>query len=275
MTTDDKLLQIISNETKNSIDQMSVVTPSVFSSIFTQFAKQHHTDIDDEQGLASTLLSQECSSLTSMQARTSQDAHELSEHANRAIEAIKAKDETLLNEVLKETQKLRVEIEKLKESVYKDELTNVYNRKWIHDKYLNKDSDTFKDAGTLAIIDLNYFKLVNDTHGHVIGDKVLILIANQLKQSKNEVVRYGGDEFIILFSKDISQDEAKNILNEIRESVIAKKLKAHKHLFRTSFSIGVNSYKEGETLASVIETADKSMYEDKIQIKKRITDIEV
>ena len=275
MTTDDKILQIISDETKHSIDLMSVVTPSVFSSIFTQFAKQHDTEIDDEEALASTLLAQECSSLTAMQAQTSQDAHELSEHATKAIEAIKAKDETLLNEVLTETKKLRVEIEKLKESVYKDELTHVYNRKWIHDNHLNEDATTFKDSGTLGIIDLNYFKLVNDTHGHIIGDKVLIFIANQLKQSKHEIIRYGGDEFIILFGKNISQEKAKNILHDIRETVIAKKLKANNHLFRTSFSIGVTSYKEGETLASVIETADKSMYEDKIVIKKRVTGIEV
>lgn len=68
---------------------------------------------------------------------------------------------------------------------------------------------------------------------------------------------------------------ALEILNEIREVVITKKLKAHDSLFRTSFSIGVQNYMKGDTLGSIIEIADKNMYEDKLQIKQRISGIEV
>lgn len=206
--------------------------------------------------------------------KTSKNAQNLSNNTHKAISAIKNKNEAELDEVLKETIELRKEIEKLKESVYKDELTHSYNRKWLHDQYLTEDSDKFKDAGTMAMIDLNYFKLVNDTHGHIIGDKVLIFIANQLKKTKYKVVRYGGDEFIILFQKNITTKKAKSILNELREDVISKKLKAHNTTFRTSFSIGVTQYVADETLLIVIERADKNMYEDKLEIKKRVTGIE-
>ena len=274
MSTND-LLRIVSNETKDSIDQISVVTPTIFASIFSEFAKKHDTVLENEEEVSSDLLQLECSSLTSMQESTSKNAHTLSKSTDKAITAIKDKDETTLNEVLKETQALRAEIEKLKESMYKDELTNVYNRKWLHDNCLDDKTNTFTDSGTLAIIDLNYFKIVNDTHGHVIGDKVLIFIANQLKLSKHEVIRYGGDEFIIMFPENETEATAKSTLCKIRDKVLSKKLKAHNTMFRTSFSIGTYSFKKGDDLAKTIAGADKKMYVDKQEIKKRITGIEV
>lgn len=273
MTATKDALKIISNETKNSINQLSIVTPSIYASIFTKYANNHNLDIEDEKELAKDLIIMECSNLTDLQDQASKSAMQLSANTNKAITAIKEKDEKLLNVVLQETEELRREVEKLKESVYKDELTNVQNRKWLNDLFLDDDSQTLKEEGTLAIIDLNYFKLVNDTFGHVIGDKVLIYIANQLRKTKCSVVRYGGDEFIIMFSKSISSAKAITSLNTIREDVISKKLKVKKDSFRVSFSFGVSEYKATQTLLEVIENADKNMYEDKIEIKKRVTGI--
>lgn len=275
MTKDDKLLHVISNETKDSIDQLSIVTPSIFASIFSKFAKNHKFEILDENSLSQKLLQNECSQLTELQTFTSKNMHVLSNSTHKAISAIHEKDETKLNEVLKETEALRNEIEKLKESLYKDELTNTYNRKWLHDNFIDSHTHSFKDEGALAIIDLNYFKIINDMHGHIIGDKVLILVANELQKSKFDVLRYGGDEFIILFPKDTTKEDASLILNKIRENILSKKLKAHDTIFRVSFSIGISEYKKDNLLSSVIEKADKRMYEDKQNIKKRITGIEI
>ena len=274
MNNDNKL-KIISNETKDSIDQMSIVTPSVYASIFTKFATGHNTEIQDEVGYAQDLLKLECSTLINLQESTSKNAQTLSNNTTKAISAIQDKDELMLNEVLKETQALRAEIEKLKESMYKDELTNTFNRKWLNDNYLNKDSGTFISDGVLAMLDLNYFKIVNDTHGHVIGDKVLIFIANELQKSGQKVVRYGGDEFIIFFDKKSGEESALKTLNSIREVIITKKLKAHNTVFRTSFSIGACEYSLGDDLDKTIEIADKNMYQDKLEIKKRVPGIEI
>lgn len=268
-------LKIISNETKNSVDQMSIVTPSVYAAIFTKLVEEYHAELDDEVGYAQDLLKLECSSLTKLQNETAKKAQTLSNNTTKAISAIQDKDETKLNKVLKETQALREEIEKLKESVYKDELTHTFNRKWLHDNYLNQETKTFQNAGILAMLDLNYFKIINDTHGHVIGDKVLIFIANELQKSRHKVVRYGGDEFIVLFNKDIGIDRAMKTLNSIRENILTKKLKAHNTVFRSSFSIGVCSYYAGDDLGKIIEIADKNMYEDKIKIKKRVSGIDI
>ncbi len=271
----DNELKIISNETKDSIDQMSIVTPSVYASIFSKFAAEHNTEIEDESEYAQDLLQLECSTLTKLQNHTAKSAEALSNSTTKAISAIQDKDESKLNEVLKETQSLRIEVEKLKVAVYKDELTHTFNRKWLHDNYLDEKTGTLISSGILAMIDLNFFKIVNDTHGHVIGDKVLIFIANELQKSGNKVVRYGGDEFIILFDKSSGVDKATKTLNSIREVIITKKLKAHNTTFRTSFSIGVCPYLIGDDLGKIIEIADKNMYEDKLKIKKRVPGIEI
>ena len=272
MKTDDALLKIISNETKNSIDQLPIVTPSIFASVFTNFAKKHNHNFENEFELSHDLMEIECSALTALQSQASKSAKTLSDSTDRAISAIQEKDEKVLKEVLEETRKLRKEVEKLRESIYRDELTHAYNRKWFHDNYLN-DKGKLNSTGVMAIIDLNYFKIVNDTHGHVIGDKVLIFIANQFKKTSYPVVRYGGDEFLILFPSGITQDQALKKLDKLRENVLLKKLKAHDETFKTSFSFGTVFFEEGNELNSAIEIADKNMYEDKISIKKRIPSI--
>lgn len=208
-----------------------------------------------------------------LQEQTSNNAKTLGENADKAINAIKKKDEAILAEVLKETQQLREEIEKLKESVYTDELTSVYNRKWLHDNLLCEKGECLIDSGTLAIIDLNYFKLINDTFGHIVGDKVLVYIAHLLNKMKDNVIRYGGDEFIVIFSKEIPQQEVVDKLKGLREKVLSKKLKTKDSQFTVSFSFGVKEFKKGEKLIDVIESADEHMYKDKTEIKKIVKGI--
>lgn len=273
MQVKNEVLHIISNETKDNIKELNVVTPSIYTSIFSKYAISHDTDLNDEDKVTNNFLNEKIFLFEDLQNQTSKNALELGKSTAKAISAIKEKDEATLGEVLQETQKLRLEIEKLKESMYRDELTATFNRKWVHDNLLKEEEDCFKQDGTLAVIDLNYFKQINDTHGHVIGDKVLLFVANQLKTMREHVVRYGGDEFVIIFSKNITKKTALRKLDELRESIINKKLKSKDSSFRVSFSLGVCEFKEDDNLASIVELADKNMYEDKIEIKKKITGI--
>ena len=273
MKINNKVLQIISNETKDNIDELDVVTPSIYSSIFSKYASSHDADLEDEDKITDHFLDGKIHTLQNVQEQTSKNALTLGEHTDRAISAIQDKDETILKEVLHETQELRKEIEKLKEYIYKDELTNTFNRKWIHDHLLKNNSKQLKQNGTLAIIDLNYFKIVNDTYGHIVGDKVLLFIANQLKEMRENVIRFGGDEFIVIFSKNVKKDIAHSKLYNLREDITKKKLKSKDSSFRVSFSFGVTEFNENDNLGDVIESADKNMYNDKIEIKKRITGI--
>lgn len=267
------ILQIISNETLSYLQSTEVVTPSIYSSVFAKNALKHQVDLTDENKLTDTFLDKKIEMCHTVHEKNSNNVIQLSDTTSRAISAIQAKDEISLIQVLEETKKLREEIDNLKEAVYKDELTRSYNRKWMYDHFVNRDNEALTLNGTLAIIDLNFFKIINDTYGHIVGDKVLAFLASQLQKTKESVIRYGGDEFIIIF-KNTDLNTALASINTIRENIIAKKLKSGDGTFRVSFSIGAYTFKEGEFLSDVIELADKNMYDDKVKIKKRITGID-
>ena len=270
---DKRVLEIVSNETKEEVCNLDIVTPEIFAEVFRQKAREH--DIEDMENSVERYLKEQVQSYMQLQNKTSKQANRLSETTSKAIEAIRERDDDRLEEVLHETQKLREEINLLRESLYKDELTGAYNRKWIHDNLLKEKSNQFARGGVMALIDLNYFKTINDTYGHIIGDKVLVFIATQLKKTKGRVVRYGGDEFLLFFQKGATPQSVRQILQSVREDLLKKHLKAKDAEFRVSFSIGVTPYEEDENLDEVIERADSDMYQDKQQIKKIVTGIEV
>jgi diguanylate cyclase (GGDEF)-like protein len=266
-----RVLQIVSNETKDDVCKLDIVTPEMFAKTFIENAKKHNLQIDDT---VKEYIDNKMNEFIEIQNKTTKNVDMLSKTTSKAIEAMKENDTEAMDKVLKETNKLKKEIDKLKESLYKDELTSVHNRKWLYDNILNEEHKFIKD-GTMAMIDLNYFKLVNDTYGHIVGDKVLIFIASQLKKSKGEVVRYGGDEFMILFDKSITAKSVTKTLTKIRNEIHGKILKAKDSEFRVSFSFGADSYKADETFENVTERIDKIMYDDKVNIKKLIKGIDV
>lgn len=273
MEKDEQLLKIVTNETKSSIESLEIVTPTLFESIFNQFAKRHNLFINDEYALTYNILKAECSMLTDLQTKTSQNVSLLSDSTSKAIHAIHENNQDVLQEVLLETQKLKEEIEKLKKSVYLDTLTRAYNRKWLQDNYTKEETFASKTSGVLALIDLNYFKVINDTYGHVIGDKVLIFLASEFLKLGFPLVRYGGDEFLIMFDSQTTPKKAEEMLTNLREQILKKKFKSAQKTFTVSFSFGVTPFAQDDSCVSVLELADQAMYEDKQKIKKRIQSI--
>lgn len=268
MKKDKQLLKIIANETFEAMSSVDIVTPSVYTALFNEKAKAHNFNTDDEIKLSQEILDLECKNLIEMREQNSKNAIQLSASTSKAIAAIKQKDEISLKEALEEAQKLKLEIESLKEAVYKDDLTGAYNRKWLKDKYLNKNDDNFTKSGTIIIADINDFKDVNDSYGHAVGDKVLIFIANNLKRSKGNVLRYGGDEFLILYDDSVELKDAVSYINKVTDGVNHKKLKAKSGEFRVSFSIGIAHFDTGDNFLEILEEADKKMYKNKEEIKR-------
>jgi diguanylate cyclase (GGDEF)-like protein len=267
----DKKYKYISDETKNRIGTMDVVLPSVYSAVFADVATKEHIDLEREERLASEMLDEKINQFSLLNEKTSSHVNRLSMSASKAVDAMEARNQSLLEEVLAETRALRAEVDALKSAVYEDPLTKVHNRKWFNDNYLTDENKLFKRSGVLALIDLNYFKDINDMLGHVSGDKVLVFIAGQLKRAGAQVVRYGGDEFVLFFDDETQTKEAHKKLHIIRELVMKKTLKVQDHNFKTSFSYGTVVFNEGDLLERVIDAADKAMYVDKEKIKERIT----
>ena len=265
-----KEFKYISNETKKKIEDMEVVLPSMYASIFSGVASRQHVQLEPKERLASEMLDEKIEQFSRLSETTSSHVNRLSLSASKAVSAMEAQNMNLLEEVLAETRALRAEVEALKSAVNEDTLTKVHNRKWFNDNYLTDEGRIFNRSGVMALIDLNDFKVINDTIGHISGDKVLIYIAGQLKRAGAEVVRYGGDEFMLLFDAPVTTKEAYKKLHIIRELVMKKPLKVQDQNFKTSFSYGAVVFHEGDELERVIHCADQAMYDDKKKIKSRV-----
>lgn len=171
------------------------------------------------------------------------------------------------------TDKKRNE-DKIKYKAYHDTLTELPNRNYLH-KAIGKALLHAKEENrmiALLFIDLDGFKMINDTHGHGIGDKLLKIVANRLNKYAGDfdtVARIGGDEFVILFqeiNKPIDAGMiAQNIINEINLPIVI----GNNELF-VGASIGISLFpingKDNETL---MKHADLAMYHAKKKGKNR------
>jgi diguanylate cyclase len=148
-----------------------------------------------------------------------------------------------------------------------DELTQLYNRRYMTYSYNQFLSDNPKDPVlSLALFDLDHFKIVNDTHGHSIGDKVLILCAKILQGHADSRIqlpcRYGGEEFLVLYPK-LPLKEAAAYAEIVRKQVEETKILVRGQAVPITISCGVALYREGEEFLSFVERADQALYHAK------------
>lgn len=143
-----------------------------------------------------------------------------------------------------------------------DDLSGLYNRKYMN-HYLNKLQNDKPKHVYGFLMDINDFKAINDTYGHLKGDYALIQFGKILQHSidKDSVaIRMGGDEFVI-FAKLKSDEEALALKKQIKYNVRQFNLKS-KEPFHLSFSIGIAKY-NGKNIDAFLSAMDDSMYEAK------------
>jgi len=169
------------------------------------------------------------------------------------------------------TNELEYEKEYLKVLSSTDYLTNLYNRKEI-DKLLIKHENIFKrynEIFSIILLDIDDFKEVNDTHGHLVGDDILIEFSNILTQHTREtdfVGRWGGEEFIVICPKT-NKEEAVTLSEKLRNKI-------QKHSFKiignATASFGIASYKKEDSRITILARADEAMYISKIDGKNKV-----
>lgn len=198
---------------------------------------------------------------------------------------VKIKDEKYVMEMIKDVTKsgivpnineksiveIEETIENLNKKVITDELTNVYNRRYLNER-LPVDMNFAVNNNTklsIVMLDLDYFKQINDVYSHIAGDIILKEISKILKSSIRKdfdwVARYGGDEFLISLP-GADNAVARKIAECIREKIENKEIEYQDKKFKITASIGVYTMNsENLSLEELIKRADKNMYQAKIK----------
>ena len=123
-----------------------------------------------------------------------------------------------------------------------------------------------------AMIDLDHFKQVNDSHGHLVGDQVLLALSRMLRQrlrSADIVGRYGGEEFAVILP-DTSGEETARLIDELRQSFSQIVFQSATDSFNCAFSAGVASYPAHRSMEALREAADRALYEAKRGGRNRV-----
>ncbi|WP_457560600.1 putative bifunctional diguanylate cyclase/phosphodiesterase [Caminibacter sp.] len=157
---------------------------------------------------------------------------------------------------------------------YHDTLTGIANRTFLKEelKCLVNFSNRHKSKFAILYLDLDNFKMINDTFGHEIGDKVLIEITNRLKnilRGSDIFARIGGDEFVIV-ANEIKNNNDVRIISEKILKCLKEPLKINNKKFNVSFSIGISIYPDdSRNIETLFKYADIAMYKAKKEGKNR------
>ncbi len=173
---------------------------------------------------------------------------------------------------------LRYELEQVRRQAITDPLTQLSNRTAFFDKLDEAITETYDSPTPLSVImiDIDHFKNVNDTHGHLVGDKVIRFVATTLKKSvkgQDTAARYGGEEFAVLLPHT-NIEGAVSLANGIRETIANTNLVrtgSRKPLGQITVSAGVSLYRSGEEPKDFLQRADDALYESKRNGRNRVT----
>jgi len=170
---------------------------------------------------------------------------------------------TLLPQVLRRARS----IEEINYRATHDELTGLLNRRGLDLEFAQPPAqDGSKSMRTVFFLDIDRFKLINDTYGHQIGDEVLIEFAQRLLKSSRPVdviARLGGDEFVIVSQGFDSSDDIGKTSKRFLQNLGASFTTTNGTLIDPKVSIGISTWDSTETLVAGVANADKNMYEAK------------
>lgn len=186
-----------------------------------------------------------------------------------------------IQESRQEINALHERLEKINEETMTDSLTGLANRKGLT-KAIEITLSSIgepKSHPCILMIDIDHFKKINDTHGHLLGDKVIKSVAdtlnNQIK-GKDTAARYGGEEFCVLLPETelVGGIKLAESIREVIEKTRIRRAQTQEEIDRITISIGVARYRNKETITDFIDRADKALYRSKHDGRNRVTFIE-
>jgi two-component system cell cycle response regulator len=186
-----------------------------------------------------------------------------------------------LKKVLKNRQLVKDRdrvLSKLEKLAITDGLTKLYNLRHFYNQLEVEIGRSIRYGHSLALLllDIDKFKMYNDTYGHLEGDKVLVRLSQIIKsclRTMDSAFRYGGEEFTVILP-ETKGEEAKNVANRIRTAVESERfLPEPDKVVTITISIGLTEYVKNEQLSTFIKRADQAMYNSKAKGRNRISSL--
>jgi diguanylate cyclase (GGDEF)-like protein len=173
----------------------------------------------------------------------------------------------------------RTLMDKLRDSSLRDGATHLYNRRFL-EEFIDKTAQQALRSHinySILMIDIDYFKMVNDTYGHDAGDIVIKTLAEILQVSVRKAdlpIRYGGEEFLVLLHHT-TPEGALQVAQKIRTSFAAKKYQFGSDTIEKTLSIGISHFPgDADSIWKVIKFADLALYEAKHTGRNRVVEFE-
>jgi diguanylate cyclase (GGDEF)-like protein len=205
-------------------------------------------------------------------------------HAFSSVERISSQLSLLNSELERKVDERTGELKKAYETIrdisVRDPLTKCYNRRFIDEQLPKEIERAVRYAHPLSVVicDIDFFKAVNDTYGHLAGDKVLIhfsaLIESSLRKNIDWCGRYGGEEFLIILPETVT-DGAAIIADRIREGCLSLEIPFENNRIRFSASFGVAGLSnknpaDSSVHDSLFHAADLALYRAKREGRNRV-----
>jgi diguanylate cyclase len=212
------------------------------------------------QGQLSSILSS-MDQFKAMKARQQEDASEHAKQLEQRLQAMEA-----------ESRELRMHLAQQEQLASRDALTELPNRA-AYDRRVHHEAGIWRTAGEdaerpglcLVVCDVDHFKHINDTYGHLAGDKVLKILAKEITgqlRKSDFVARYGGEEFVILLM-GTALAEARTLIDGVRMKIERCPFHFKAKQVQITMSFGLAAFAEGDTPEKVFERADKALYRAK------------
>jgi diguanylate cyclase len=288
-----------------AFDHFTRSEPRLSDDTMVRLYREHIAGIDDKtMERISTDMQRVMTGVSESAARTGSEAGDFTQHLAGLSAALQSSDrepldlhlgqalqqtesmrssaaalQAQVNASRREIEHLRADLQRAREDVFVDSLTKVLNRKGLDHKMgqLMRTPPVNGTRHALVMLDIDHFKSINDTHGHLMGDRVLSALGELLKLSVGEagstVARYGGEEFAVLLpnaTPALAQEVAERIRLRTKALKIRQK-QTNEVVLTLTLSAGVAAHQHGEEATDWIARADKALYQSKESGRDRVS----
>ncbi len=257
----------------NAKDTLKMMVSAFVSSLanMTESTSDYHEKIEVyQQKLSST---EEVVELTSVLKNILDDTRTVGLNVQRSREELEEGQKKAI-EAEQKIKQLTAELDYISEVAHEDFLTGTLNRRGM-DEALEREfsrADRYNTPLSIAMMDIDHFKKLNDTFGHAKGDEALTHFAKVVKDVKRTtdvLARYGGEEFIIILPAT-NQEDAINVITRVQRELTKNFFMSNdKHVLIT-FSAGVAERISGEKIEAIVPRADAALYEAKNTGRNRV-----